>query len=94
MANGNGRIPIDTLLKISQIAVIPLIGVMLWFLILVGKLDTRISILESLSLSSPQVLSQLAIIQDRQDDLRARLHEIERELKRHETKDSRIHDGR
>jgi hypothetical protein len=86
MSNGtnNGKLNLDLILKISQILVIPLIGVMLWFLIMVGKLDTRISIIESFAISNPNVLSELAIIRDRQDDVRAKLRIIETEFHRHQ----------
>ena len=84
MANGNGRINLDTVLKISQILVIPLIGVMVWFLIMVGKLDTRMSVIESLTVSGPNIMAELAIIKDRQEDVRFRLRELETEFHKHQ----------
>ena len=87
MANGNGnnsKINIDTLLKISQILVIPLIGTMLWFLLLVGRLDTRLSVLERIALSSGSINAEMAVLENTMVDVKERLNELEKEFRRHQ----------
>ena len=69
MANGNnGRISLETVLKVSQIAVLPLLAAMLWLLLQVNSLDRRLAVIEARTVNSPSMYSlieKLAVVSDR-----------------------------
>jgi len=60
---------------------------MLWFLILLGKMDARLSVVEAIALSNPNASSRIGILESRQADLRAEISEIKHDIDRHIRKD-------
>lgn len=95
--NDNGRITLDTLLKIAQLAVFPVLAGMVWLLVeifsvkanqigIAARLDSMPKIAEQVS----ELAKTVAIIQDRQGRVMAkqetqeiRLDTIDTELSRH-----------
>ena len=70
MSNGDNRATWDLIFKISQIAVLPLLGAMFYMLMQMNALDRRLAIIE-VTTARPQIdsglIAEIAIIKERQN---------------------------
>lgn len=76
MANGDSRAAWDIVFKVSQVAVLPLLAAMFYMLMQVSSLDRRLAIIE-VTTRNPQMdvglTQKIAIIEDRQNEVRNQL---------------------
>jgi hypothetical protein len=78
MANGDGRISWELILKISQVAIYPLLAAMLYMLMQMNGIDRRLAVLE-VTTARPQadvdLVRKIAVIEDRQGAVMKQLSE-------------------
>ena len=87
MGNGDSsRATWDTIFKISQIAVLPLLGAMFYMLMQMSALDRRLAIIE-VTTRTPQIdvglIQKIAIIEERQNRNTAKIDTLETDVQRH-----------
>ena len=92
MANGNGEKmnAWDVLYRLSQIAVLPLLAALVYFMTQINALDRRFSVMEAkmsmLPVVSASDAARTALIEERQQNVIRRLDTIEKDLREHREK--------
>jgi sensor histidine kinase YesM len=87
--NGNGKMTMDFIYKLSQIAIFPLLGAMFYLSTLINGLDKRFAVMEAtLNASSRDhvTASEFSLIRERQNTLLNRLDALEKEIREHREK--------
>lgn len=86
VGNNGGKITLDTILKISQIAILPALMALFYLLTMINNLEKRFVSIESQINAMPRIdilISKLAILEDRQNNNIRKIESIELELTRH-----------
>jgi hypothetical protein len=86
--NGNGKISIDTILKISQALVIPLFLAGLYLLTAITSMEKRFVAVEAQLSAMPKLdalLAKIAVMEDRQNRNIAKVESFEADLHRQAT---------